>query len=104
MEIRGRDLINGLPKTVKITSEEVREALSEPVQAIVEAVLPRRTCFSRRAAGNREEEQGIAAYIDRVFLVCGLDMWMIDEPRERKPNVPIAGRGRRPFHLGDAAA
>ncbi len=38
MEIRGRDLINGLPKTVKITSEEVREALSEPVSAIVEAV------------------------------------------------------------------
>jgi rod shape-determining protein MreB len=38
MEIRGRDLINGLPKTVKITSEEIREALSEPVQAIVEAV------------------------------------------------------------------
>jgi rod shape-determining protein MreB len=38
MEIRGRDLINGLPKTVKITSEEIREALSEPVSAIVEAV------------------------------------------------------------------
>jgi rod shape-determining protein MreB and related proteins len=38
MEIRGRDLINGLPKTVKITSEEIREALSEPVGAIVEAV------------------------------------------------------------------
>jgi len=30
MEIRGRDLINGLPKTVKITSEEIREALAEP--------------------------------------------------------------------------
>ncbi len=38
MEIRGRDLINGLPKTVKITSEEVREALSEPITSIVEAV------------------------------------------------------------------
>lgn len=38
MEIRGRDLINGLPKTVKVTSEEIREALSEPVGAIVEAV------------------------------------------------------------------
>jgi rod shape-determining protein MreB len=38
MEIRGRDLINGLPKTVKITSEEIREALSEPVGSIVEAV------------------------------------------------------------------
>jgi ribosome biogenesis GTPase len=41
--------------------------------AIVEAVLPRRTCFSRRAAGRREEEQPIAANIDLVFLVCGLD-------------------------------
>src|ERR1700751_2566002 len=38
MEIRGRDLINGLPKTVKVTSEEIREALTEPVGAIVEAV------------------------------------------------------------------
>jgi rod shape-determining protein MreB len=38
MEIRGRDLINGLPKTAKITSEEVRETLSELVQDIVEAV------------------------------------------------------------------
>jgi ribosome biogenesis GTPase len=42
-------------------------------QAIVEAVLPRRTLFSRRAAGRREEEQPIAANIDLVFLVCGLD-------------------------------
>lgn len=44
-----------------------------PGQAIVEAVLPRRTCFSRRAAGPREEEQPVAANIDMVFLVCGLD-------------------------------
>ena len=42
-------------------------------QAIVEAVLPRRTFFSRRAAGRREDEQPIAANIDVVFLVCGLD-------------------------------
>ncbi len=42
-------------------------------QALVEAVLPRRTCFSRRAAGRREEEQSLAANIDLVFLVCGLD-------------------------------
>lgn len=38
MEIRGRDLINGLPKTVSISSEEIREALEEPLMAIVEAV------------------------------------------------------------------
>lgn len=38
MEIRGRDLIDGLPKTMAITSDEVREALEEPVGAIVDAV------------------------------------------------------------------
>jgi len=38
MEVRGRDLVTGLPKTVTVTSAEVREALKEPVLAIVEAV------------------------------------------------------------------
>jgi ribosome biogenesis GTPase / thiamine phosphate phosphatase len=42
-------------------------------QAIVEAVLPRRTLFARRAPGGREDQQPIAANIDLVFLVCGLD-------------------------------
>ena len=37
-EIRGRDLVTGLPKTVVISSAEVREAIEEPVQAIVDAV------------------------------------------------------------------
>lgn len=37
MDVRGRDLISGLPKTVTITSVEIREALSDPVQAIVDA-------------------------------------------------------------------
>ncbi len=37
-EIRGRDLITGLPKTVVLSSEEIREALEEPVSQIVEAV------------------------------------------------------------------
>ena len=37
-EIRGRNLITGLPKTIIITSEEVREAISVPVAAIVAAV------------------------------------------------------------------
>ncbi|OPJ55528.1 Rod shape-determining protein MreB [Alkalithermobacter paradoxus] len=38
MSIRGRDLITGLPKTIDITSSEVREALSEPVTSIVEGI------------------------------------------------------------------
>ena len=37
-EIRGRDLITGLPKTIVTTTEEVREAIEEPVSAIVDAV------------------------------------------------------------------
>lgn len=38
MEIRGRDLITGLPKVVPIKESEVREALREPVNAIIEAI------------------------------------------------------------------
>ena len=37
-EIRGRDLITGLPKTIVTTTEEIREAIEEPVAAIVDAV------------------------------------------------------------------
>src|SRR5213075_3168891 len=37
-EIRGRDLVSGLPKTVVLTSEQVRMAIEEPVQAIIDAV------------------------------------------------------------------
>ena len=38
MEVKGRDLVAGLPKTITITSEEIREALQEPVSAIIEAI------------------------------------------------------------------
>ncbi|MFH1094140.1 MAG: rod shape-determining protein [Candidatus Omnitrophota bacterium] len=38
LDIKGRDLIAGLPKTIKITSQEVRDALSEPISSIVESV------------------------------------------------------------------
>ena len=44
-----------------------------PDEAMIHAVLPRRTMFSRRAAGDREQEQVIAANIDLVLIVCGLD-------------------------------
>ena len=38
MEVRGRDLVTGLPKTVRVTSEETRDALKETTSQIVEAV------------------------------------------------------------------
>ncbi len=37
-EVRGRDLVAGLPKTATVSSEEIREALAEPIAQIVEAV------------------------------------------------------------------
>src|SRR5262249_61963073 len=37
MEVKGRDLIDGIPKTIVVTDEEVREALREPVMPIVDA-------------------------------------------------------------------
>jgi len=38
MEVKGRDLVSGLPRTVTVRSEEVREAIQEPVLRIVNAV------------------------------------------------------------------
>jgi rod shape-determining protein MreB len=38
MEVKGRDLVAGVPKTLELKSEEVREALSEPINAVVESV------------------------------------------------------------------
>jgi rod shape-determining protein MreB len=44
MEVKGRDLIDGIPKTIVVTDEEIREALREPVMSIVDTV---RTCLER---------------------------------------------------------
>ncbi len=62
MEIRGRDLVSGLPKMVKITSEEVREALAEPVQYIIEAV---------RVTLERTPPELCADLIDRGIVMAG---------------------------------
>ena len=59
--------------SLPVTGDWVAARMVGPEQALVEAVLPRRTCLSRRAAGNRDDEQPLAANVDVVFLVCGLD-------------------------------
>jgi rod shape-determining protein MreB len=38
IEVRGRDLVSGIPKTIKLTSHEVREAIQEPLSMIIEAI------------------------------------------------------------------
>lgn len=56
-----------------VTGDWVAARIVGPEQALVEAVLPRRSWLSRRAAGTRDDEQPLAANVDVVFLVCGLD-------------------------------
>ena len=62
LEVKGRDILAGLPKTVTITSEEVREALSEPLSAILEAV---------RIALERTPPELSADLIDRGLVLAG---------------------------------
>jgi rod shape-determining protein MreB len=62
METKGRDLISGLPKTLTITSQEVREAMSEPLAAIVDAV---------RTTLERCPPELAADLIDRGLVLAG---------------------------------
>jgi ribosome biogenesis GTPase len=64
-------------------------------RATIHGVLPRRTVFSRRAAGEREQEQVVAANVDTVFLVAGLDVDF--NPRRTERYLALArGSGARP--------
>lgn len=38
MEVKGRDLVAGIPKTIEVCASEIRESIREPVRAIVQAV------------------------------------------------------------------
>ena len=62
MEIKGRHLIEGVPKTIIISDEKVREALAEPVNVIVEAV---------RVALERTPPELSADIIDRGIVMTG---------------------------------
>jgi rod shape-determining protein MreB len=62
MEIKGRDLIAGIPKTLEISSDEAREALEEPVSAIVEAV---------RSVLERTPPELAADIVDRGIVLTG---------------------------------
>lgn len=62
MEVKGRDLVAGLPKTLTITSEEIREALQEPVSTIVEAV---------RITLERCPPELAADLVDRGLILAG---------------------------------
>ena len=62
IEVRGRDLITGLPKFIKITSEEVREALQAPLKEIIEAT---------KVTLERTPPELAADLIERGIVLCG---------------------------------
>jgi rod shape-determining protein MreB len=61
-EVKGRDLVSGIPKTQEINSDEMREALSEPVNAIVEAV---------RISLERTPPELAADIVDKGIVLAG---------------------------------
>src|SRR5438874_1118164 len=62
MEIKGRDLVEGVPKTLSISDEEIRESLAEPVATIVEAV---------RMALERTPPELSADIMDKGIIIAG---------------------------------
>jgi len=62
MEIAGRDTISGLPRKIVITSEEIREALKEPIAGIIEAVTK---------TLEKAEPELAADLIDNGMHLCG---------------------------------
>ncbi len=62
MEIKGRDLVEGVPKNLQISDEEIREALAEPVATIVDAV---------RQALERTPPELSADIMDRGIVLSG---------------------------------
>jgi rod shape-determining protein MreB len=62
MEVKGRDLVAGLPKTLTITSQEIREALLEPISTIVDSV---------RVALERCPPELSADLVDRGLVLAG---------------------------------
>ncbi len=61
------------PQDLPVAGDWVGFAPTDDGRAVVHAVLPRRTKFSRKAASSPTEEQVVAANVDTVFLVTGLD-------------------------------
>lgn len=82
MDVKGRDLVSGIPKTVTVHSREVRECVQEPIQAIVEAV--------RRALEITPPELA-ADIVDRGIVMTGGGAMIrgLDRLLNHETNLPI---------------
>ncbi len=82
MEVRGRDSVAGLPKTIHITSQEIREALADTISAIVDAV---------RTTLERCPPELSADLVDRGFVMAGGGALIrgIDRLLSEKTGLPV---------------
>ena len=82
MDVRGRDLLNGLPKNVEITSEDVREALSEPIAQILAAV---------RATLEKTPPELLADIVDNGIMLTGGGALLreIDKLISKETKIPV---------------
>ncbi len=89
MEIKGRDLVGGIPKMIVISSDEIREALSEPIHQIVDTVLQ---------TLERTPPELAADIVDRgIVLVGGCALLRdFDQLLRNETKLPIV-RGDDPF-------
>ncbi|MEJ2722790.1 MAG: rod shape-determining protein [bacterium] len=82
MEVKGRDLVAGIPKTLKLNSEEIREALSEPISQIVEAL---------KQALEETPPELAADIVDRGIVMTGGGSLLrgLDTLFKEQTNLPI---------------
>ncbi len=82
MDVRGRDLLNGLPRSVEITSEDVREALSEPIAQILAAV---------RSTLEKTPPELLADIVDNGIMLTGGGALLreIDKLISKETKIPV---------------
>ncbi len=82
MEVKGRDLVAGLPKTINIRSEEIREALSEQLNTIVNAV---------RTTLERCPPELAADLVDRGIVLAGGGAFLrgLDQLLHEQTGLPV---------------
>jgi rod shape-determining protein MreB len=82
LEIKGRDLVAGVPKTMKLSSAQVREAITEPVDAIVEAI---------RQSLERTPPELASDILDRGIILTGGGALLrgLDKRIQQETNLPV---------------
>lgn len=82
ISVKGRDLVSGIPKTIEVSSDEIRQALKDPVNAIVEAV---KRCLEQTPP------ELAADILERGIILTGGGSLLkgIDQIIRERTNVPV---------------